>query len=99
MPPSPIPRPRSLPSRRRVQPGRAGPGERTQDYRFEFRDCRYESSQDVKESLDDVKQSLDDVKESLDDVLVFQSRRFGSTAVVEESLHVVFRSKSVRSDL
>ena len=53
----------------------------------------------MKESLDDVKESLDDVERTFDVMLVFQSRRFGSTAVVEESLHVVLLSESVRAEL
>jgi hypothetical protein len=59
----------------------------------------------VKELLDDMKELLDDVKKSshainqLAPVLpILRPDRFGFRAVLEESLHVAFVSKSVGSE-
>jgi hypothetical protein len=51
----------------------------------------------VKESLDDVEKSSHVLEESVAVVSIFRHDRSGLRAVREESLHVVFPSKSVVS--
>ena len=58
---------------------------------------RSESLHDVKELLDHLEKSSHVIKEAVAALPVFRRDGFGSTSVLEESLHVVFQSKSVVS--
>jgi hypothetical protein len=58
---------------------------------------RSESLHDVKELLDHLEKSSHVIKEAAAVPPIFRRDGFGSTSVLEESLHVVFQSKSVVS--
>jgi hypothetical protein len=61
-----------------------------QNDRFRSLEYRSELSHDVKELLDDVKKSSQVIEQALAVLPILRHDGFGSTSVLEESLHVVF---------
>ena len=64
---------------------------------FGLLEYRCERLHDVEELLDHLEKSSDAIKEAVAVPPIFRHDGLGSTSVLEESLHVVFRSKSVGS--